>query len=132
VTLVVDASVVVALVADSGPDGDWAGEVCRGGGLIAPHLLGVEVISALRRRVLSGGLSRDAAALALTDACALPIQRYPFEPFADRVWRLRENLTPYDAWYVAIAEELGAPLATLDLRIASSPDIECEVLTPST
>jgi predicted nucleic acid-binding protein len=132
VTLVVDASVVVALVADSGPAGEWAGEVCRGGGLAAPHLLGVEVTSALRRRVLSGGLSRDAAALALADASVLPLQRYPFEPFVDRIWQLRENLTPHDAWYVAIAEELGAPLATLDVRLASSPGVACEVLTPST
>jgi predicted nucleic acid-binding protein len=130
VTLVVDASVVVALVADSGPDGDWAADVCRGGGLVAPHLLGVEVASALGRRVRSGGLSADAAVLALADASVLPLQRYPFEPFVDRIWQLRENLTAYDAWYVAIAEELAAPLATLDERLGSAPGIGCAVLAP--
>lgn len=131
-TLVVDASVVIAAVADAGPAGDWAGEMCRQGGLVAPHLLGVEVASALRRRVQSGRISGDAAAMALADARDLPVQRYPFEPFADRIWELRENLTPYDAWYVALADELDAPLASLDGRLASARGLACEVLTPPT
>lgn len=128
-TIVVDASVVVALLADNGPDGDWAERVCRAGGLVAPHLIGVEVTSALRRQVVSGGMSADAAVLAMADAVALPIQKVPFEPFAERIWQLRENLTPYDAWYVAVAEELEAPLATLDARLATSPGLACDVLT---
>jgi predicted nucleic acid-binding protein len=50
---------------------------------------------------------------------------------AERIWALRGNLSPYDAWYVALAEALDAPLATLDLRLGRAPGIDCEVISPS-
>ena len=61
----------------------------------------------------------------------LSIECYPFEPFAERVWELRNTLTSYDAWYVAVAEALDLPLATLDARLARAPGPKCKFLLPS-
>ncbi len=122
-TLVVDASVVVAALVDTGAAGAWAEELLSAGDLAAPHLLPVEVASALRRATLAGQLSADTAALAHDDLLRLRIALFPYEPFAGRVWQLRANLSTYDGWYVALAESLEADLATLDLRLvrASGP-----------
>jgi predicted nucleic acid-binding protein len=59
------------------------------------------------------------------------VELYPFLPFQDRVWQLRESLTAYDAWYVALAEAHDVPLATLDRRLAASPGPHCGFLTPN-
>lgn len=128
--IVVDASAVVALLVDAGPDGRWAERALAREQLVAPHLMPVEVTSILRRAAARGELSADAAALAHGDLLALRVELFPYEPFAARVWELRENLTAHDAWYVALAEALGAPLATLDgaLRRASGP--RCGFLAP--
>jgi len=56
--------------------------------------------------------------------------RDPVGSFDERVWQLRANVTPYDAWYVALAEALDVPLATLDLRLATAPGPRCRFLTP--
>ena len=55
---------------------------------------------------------------------------YPFEPFLDRVWELRHNLTAYDAWYVALAESLGTDLVTADARLVAAPGPRCAVRLP--
>jgi predicted nucleic acid-binding protein len=130
VTIVVDASAAVAALVDVGPDGDWAQAELRGNDLVAPHLLPVEAANILRRAVLAGGISADVATLAHDDLLALRVDLYPYEPVASRVWELRQNLTAYDAWYVALAEAVGAPLVTLDARIAQAPGLRCEVRQP--
>ncbi len=56
--------------------------------------------------------------------------RFSYEPFAERVWEMRENATAYDAWYVAVAETLGAPLATLDARLSHAAGPRCEFAMP--
>lgn len=129
-TLVVDAGVVVAALADSGPLGAWCEEVLRNPQLVSPHHMPAEVTNILRRTEANGALSADAAALAMRDLATLPVQLVPFEPCAGRVWTLRENVTAYDAWYVAIAEALRCPLATLDRRLAQAPGPWCEFLLP--
>ena len=53
-----------------------------------------------------------------------------FEEFAERVWALRSNLTSYDAWYVALAEETGCPLLTLDRRLSRASGPKCEIVIP--
>ena len=89
--------------------------------LHAPHLLDLEVLSALRRLVSSGGASAGRAGEAVADLLALPVARYPHDLLVPRAWALRENFSAYDAAYVALAEALsedGAQLLTADARLA--------------
>lgn len=98
-TLVVDASFAVAALVDGGPKGRWAERsLLDDQSLTAPHLMPVEVASILRRAVLTGQLSADAAAVANADLTDLRVELFPYQPFAARVWELRENVTAYDAW----------------------------------
>jgi predicted nucleic acid-binding protein len=130
VTLVVDASVVIAGLVDSGPEGTWAESVLVSGPLVAPQLLPAEVGNVMRRATLVGQLSQDVASLAHADLGDLNVAYVPYAPFAERIWELRSNLTTYDAWYVAIAEAIAAPLATLDVRLTESPGPRCEFSMP--
>jgi predicted nucleic acid-binding protein len=127
VTVVVDASAAVALLVDAGPDGAWAEQVLAREQLIAPHLMPVEAANILRRAAARGEISADAAALAHADLLALSIDLYPYEPFAPRVWELRENLTAYDAWYVALAEWLDTEFVTADERLANAVGPRCPI-----
>ena len=90
----------------------------------------VEVGSVLRRGATAGDLSQDAASLAYADLLDLRTELYPFAPVAVRAWEMRGNVRSYDAWYVALGELLGAPVATLDRRLANSPGLRCEFRTP--
>ena len=92
-----------------------------------PDLADVETMHALRRLWLLGELSTDRFAVALDFLVALPVMRHPTLPLVPRVFALKENLTPYDAVYVALAEALNCPLVTVDGRLARSPGIRCEV-----
>lgn len=125
-----DVSVVVTALVDLGELGDRARARLSQAHLAAPHVLPVEVTNALRRMVLRGSMGAEAATLAQADLPTLSVELFPFEPFSDRVWELRGGLTSYDAWYVAVAEELDAPLVTLDRRLARAPGVRCEVITP--
>jgi predicted nucleic acid-binding protein len=102
------------------------------GGAQAPHVLDLEVLSALRKQVAAGAVSVDRASLAAADLRRLPIGRSSHGPLIDRCWQLWENVTPYDASYVALAEMLGTTLVTTDGRLARAPGIRChvEVLSP--
>jgi predicted nucleic acid-binding protein len=128
VTLVVDASMVVAALVDSGPDGRWAEALLAGGSLAAPHLLTVEAANILRRSAASGTISAEQASMAHADLLDLRVEFFPYAPFAARIWELRENVTCYDAWYVAVAETFNAPLATLDARLANAPGPRCRFM----
>ncbi len=105
--IVVDASSVVAALIDGGTDGAWAESELTRERLAAPHVMPVESANILRRAVLVGDLSADVAALAYDDLVQLQVDLFPYEPRAHRVWELRQNLTAYDAWYVALAEALA-------------------------
>jgi predicted nucleic acid-binding protein len=130
VTAVVDASVVVAALVDGGPAGRWAEELFASTPLAAPQLMPVEVANLLRRAALTGDVSDDVAGLAHADLLALPVDLFPYELVAERVWELRGAVTAYDGWYVAVAESLDAPLATLDGRLARAPGPRCRFLGP--
>lgn len=127
---VVDASVVVAALADAGSDGRWADAVLAERVLAAPALMPFESANILRRATLSGELAEALAILAHADLAALPVDLYPYEAVADRAWQLRRNLTIYDAAYVALAEALDAPLITLDRRLARASGPRCAFITP--
>ena len=210
-TVVVDASVVVAALASADATGKWAESVLAGEPLAAPHLMPVEVASILHRAELAGEISADAASLAHADLGRLRVEYFPYDPFAERIWELRSpgpaappgspeheqqvemlqresdrcdneartalaqgredlalaalqqkaglqgqlndlrgqhtidsgqrqkgagersghpGLTSYEAWYVALAEFLGAKLATLDTRIALVPGPRCGFCLP--
>jgi predicted nucleic acid-binding protein len=131
VSAVVDASVLVAATADSGAEGVWAEKVLREGNLVAPHLALVEAANILRRFELAGRLSRLEAGEAAQDILLLGLELVPFAPFAERIWELRVNITSYDAWYIAVAERIELPLATLDRRLAAAPGTHCRFLLPS-
>jgi predicted nucleic acid-binding protein len=126
---VLDASVVVAALVDGGEDGRWAEDMLLGDHLAAPHHLPSEVANILRRAAHSGQISGDAAALAHVELQTLPIDYFPYAPFASRVWELRDTVTAYDAWHVALAETLDAELATLDRRLVRAPGPRCGFLT---
>lgn len=125
--LVVDASVLVVALADDAAHGDRARDALRGSSLTAPGLVDLEVLSVLRRQLAAGRLDARRAQLALVDLTDLPLERAPHRPLLRRCWELRENLTPYDAAYVALAEALGAVLITADTRLAAAPGLRCEV-----
>ena len=129
-TSVVDASVLVAVLTNSGYEGEWARSVVDEEPLAGPHFVLVETSNFLRRLELVGELSRIEAANALRELLSTEIELYPFAPFGERVWDLRHNLTCYDAWYVAVAEALACPLLTLDGRLARATGPTCPIITP--
>ena len=129
-TIVVDASVVVAALIDSGADGLWARAGLRDQELAAPSHVHVEVSNVLRRAAITERLGRDAAALAHRDLLELSVATIPFEPLGARVWELHPSVTAYDAAYVALAEVLDVPLWTLDRRLATASGPRCSFRTP--
>ena len=129
-SIVVDSSVLVAALVDTGSDGLWAENVVEGGVLYAPELVQVEVTNVLRRLELGKKITAMEADSAYADLMQLQIELFTFAPFADRVWELRLTVTSYDAWYVSVAEAIGFPLATLDGRLAMVPGPKCKFLTP--
>ena len=127
-TLILDASVIVAALVDSGDEGQWAESLITEGSLAAPELALAECSNVLRRLERASKISRLEANSAHRDLLRLDIQLFPFAPFADRVWDLRYTLSSYDAWYVAMAEAFECPLATLDRKISRAAGPVCEIV----
>ncbi len=129
-TLVVDASALVASLTRNDPVGRWVETVIDEESLAAPAFTLAETANALRSMEIRGQLTPFDAANAYRDLLRIDLELHSYEPFAERVWELRHNLTSYDAWYVALAEALDCPLVTLDQRLSRSPGLACAVLTP--
>ena len=125
--LVVDASVLAVALADDGPDGGAARARLRGETLAAPELVDLEVASVLRRQNRAGMLDDRRAELAIIDLGALPMVRASHLALLRRCWELRENVTTYDAAYVALAEALDATLLTGDRRLAHAAGPTCTI-----
>lgn len=121
---------LVAALVDSGPHGEWAEEILAGGSLHAPELARVEASNILRRLEAAKKITTPEANEAYEDLMQLDMALFSFGPFADRIWELRHNVTSYDAWYVAVAEALELPLATLDKRLSRANGPTCSFLTP--
>lgn len=121
--LVLDASAVVAILLDPSNKADPVRERVESPGesIHVPHLLDLEVAHVLRRHALQDKLTSQRSTEALKDFANIRMIRYPHTPFLERVWYLRDNLTAYDAAYVALAEALDAPLLTRDARLARAP-----------
>lgn len=121
--IVLDASAALSALLNDGP----ARRALTGDQLHAPHLIDSEVASGLRRLVTTGVVNADAGWSALDTWRRLGLTRYAVQPLLDRVWELRDNLTAYDAGYVALAEALGCALLTADARLSRAPGIGCLV-----
>jgi predicted nucleic acid-binding protein len=120
--IVLDASALVELVLGTPTGGLVAERIADPGrGLHIPHLADVEVVQALRRYTRDGDLTAREARAALDDLRALDLQRHAHEPLLERVWELRQNVTAYDAVYVALAEVLDGVLLTCDGRLSRAP-----------
>lgn len=125
--LVVDASVLAPVVADTGDDGAAFRARLRGEAVAGPDLLRVEVVSVVRRQAAAGQLTPAQAAAAIDDLLGLPLSVFPTAPLLRRAWDLRDNVTAYDACYVALAEALGCTLLTADVRLAGAPGARCAI-----
>lgn len=123
--IVVDASVLVTALIDDGSDGDVARARLRTETLTAPELLDLEVTSVLRRLHAAGDVTARRAEVALVDLADLPLRRVSHRPLLARCWELRDNVTPYDASYVALAEAMDCPLVTADRRLAAAAGPRC-------
>jgi predicted nucleic acid-binding protein len=88
--------------------------------LHAPHLLDVEAAQVIRRYAANREIDGERGRAALADLAEFPVRRYPHDFLLQRIWELRNNLTAYDAAYVALAEALNAPLLTRDRRLAGA------------
>ena len=93
---------------------------------VGSHLR-AEATSAVRRLRFHGKLGEFQARSALDSIRRLPIQLHPIEPLLPRIWELKDTITVYDAWYVALAERLGAVLVTADRRLSEAPGPTCEI-----
>ncbi len=129
-TVVVDASVLVAALVDSGREGRWAESVVTSEVVASPELVMVETTSVLRRLELIKEITSMQATTAHRNLLRLDFELFPFNPFAHRIWDLRKNLTSYDAWYVALAEGLDYPLATLDKKLRGATGPMCSFMMP--
>ena len=96
-------------------------------GLHVPHLFEIEVINALRHHALRHGISESRRLELLEDLTTMSISRYAHTAMLPRIWELRDNVSAYDAAYIALAETLEAPLVTRDARLARAPGVRAEV-----
>jgi predicted nucleic acid-binding protein len=123
---VLDASVAVSALTTPG---SAAADLLSGDDAVfqVPSIFDAEVLSALRGLVRGGKFAGAAATELVADLMVLPVDRWHMSPLLPRMWELRENLTPYDAAYVALAELTGAVLVTGDERITASPGARCDI-----
>ena len=120
--MVLDASAAVELLLSTTRGRRLAARLADGlEPLCAPHLIDLEVANALRRYVALGRLLAKAGEEALEQWRRLDVERHPHEAYLNRIWQLRDNVSPYDAAYVALAEALSTTLVTGDRRLAAAP-----------
>ena len=121
--IVVDASVVVSALLNDGGARQMLGE----NRLVAPHLVDAEVIQTLRKLLIRGSITTEDAELAIQSWTRLGVERFPLPGLMVRIWALRDNVSAYDASYVALAETLDCPLLTTDARLAAAPGPNCPI-----
>lgn len=129
---VVDASVLVAFYASDDPrQVEVTQRLSLGDALFAPAHLDAEVVSALRGMARVNPQLDQVVPRALPHLAGFPIRRVPLASLLARMWALRNNITPYDAAYVALAEQLGCTLITCDAKLAGATGARCpfEVIT---
>jgi predicted nucleic acid-binding protein len=125
--LVVDASCMFEVVADTRRAAAIAERLAADTDHVAPHVIDVEVLGVIRAHHLRGLLDGTAASQAVTDLADWPGQRFSHRQFVGRAWELRDSVRGWDAFYVALAEAFDAPLVTLDARLARAHGVRCQV-----
>lgn len=121
--IVVDASVaVLGLFADGDARRFLATEE-----LLAPHLIDAEVVNAICRQTKTGRIEAEVGRRAIAGWGRLAIERITITGLLARMWALRDNLSAYDASYVAMAEALRCPLVTADARLSRAPGPRCAI-----
>lgn len=118
--IVLDASAAIDWLLQTAAGQQIENRISRGESLHAPHLLDLGVPQVLRRLVREAAVSAQRADQALQDLLSLRVTRYPHFVFLPNIWRLRHNLSAYDAAYIVLAEKLGATLITRDARLAAA------------
>jgi predicted nucleic acid-binding protein len=121
--IVADASVVTEALLRAGPASDRIADER----LFSPMLIDVEVLNGLRKAVLRRIISPERAETALQDFADTYIVRFQMQQLVGRAWELRDNVTPYDAMYVALAEWFEIPLVTTDAKLAGAPGVKVSV-----
>jgi predicted nucleic acid-binding protein len=122
--LVLDNSAAIALLKDTS---ESAQEI-RSAEIYAPEVIDLEFASVIRKMLAQGKLGIDEATQLISTWASNGVVRCAHRQFLQRIWQVRENITAYDASYVALAEHLGFPLFTADLRLAKSAERYCEVV----
>ena len=121
--IVIDASAALSALLNEGA----ARELIGSEQLHAPHLIDSEIASGLRRMVLGRELPVEAGGSALIAWGKVAVTRYPLDGLLERIWQLRENLSAYDAGYVALTESLGSTLLTANGRLARASGARCPI-----
>ncbi|QKW07675.1 type II toxin-antitoxin system VapC family toxin [Streptomyces sp. NA04227] len=125
--IVVDNSVLVSLFTDKGPLGQACADRLDRQQLFAPALVDVEALNAVKGLLRGGKISEDLADEVVRGLPFFPMKRVPHEGLVPRIWELRHNFSPYDATYVALAEQLDAVLVTGDERLQRATGKKCVV-----
>ena len=126
--IVIDASIVLHILADTKVDASVLQKVRSSGDLVAPHLIDLEFLSAIRRQTRLKEISETRALESITDFSELKIHRKSVQHLNSEIWKLRNNITPYDAAYVVLAAELGVPLLTRDKKLAQAVTSHTQVI----
>ena len=129
--IVLDSSVAVAALIETERHHEWAIYLVANNEIAGPEIFLAEVSNILRRLEMAGNIPADESTASQQVLLDMEVRLLPFRTYAQRIWSLRHNLTCYDAWYVAVAESLGCPLATMDLRLARAGSFLCEVMLPA-
>lgn len=125
--LVVDASCLFEVVADTPRSNAIAARLAAEPDHVAPEVIDVEVLGVIRAQYLRGALDETAAGQAVTDLRDWPGERFAHRWMLDRVWQLRASVRGWDAFYVTLAEAMDATLVTMDARLARAPGPQCRI-----
>jgi predicted nucleic acid-binding protein len=125
--VVTDAGVWVRALFDEGRGGPTSRRLVQEGVVDAPAHVDLEFLNAARRLVFAGRVTAEDAESGIRRFLQAPITRHSPDTFAWRIWALRDNVTAYDACYVALAETLASTLFTTDVRLFTATGVRCRV-----
>ncbi|QDY77409.1 type II toxin-antitoxin system VapC family toxin [Streptomyces qinzhouensis] len=125
--LVLDTSALVAFLVGQDDLADEVRRTAEGHRLAAPHAVDLECASVLRGLTRGKKLSDTQAEQALKVLSRMALRRYDHTPLLPRIWQLRHNMWPYDASFIALAEQIGADLVTADAKLAGAPGLRCTI-----